>query len=127
MNFTVAIIDNDEGIREAGQLLLECQGWTVQGYASAEAFLRHFCAGEVPDCVILELHLPGISGEALLAVLAANAIPAVVLTAWPENLTADRAATLGVTRVLTKPVVGERLVETLADIAERGCSAKLTR
>jgi two-component system response regulator FixJ len=119
MGFRVAIVEDEEGIRDAARMLMEGVGWSVEGYSCAEAFLEQFQDHRPPDCIILDLSLPGMSGDTLLEQLADAAIPVVVLTAYPESPMATRAIEFGAESVLAKPTVGRRLIEVITAIASR--------
>jgi len=81
----IILIDDDDATRDALRLLLECEGLLpVRDFASCEAFLA---AEELahPDCVILDIHMPGMTGLELLERLRARGanIPAILMTGDP--------------------------------------------
>ena len=95
----VAVVDDEEPIRRALERLLRSAGIETETFASGGAMLEDLGRRE-PDCVIADLHMPGMSGFELQARLATRQrrIPVVVLTAHdtPESL--ERAAAGGATR-----------------------------
>jgi len=82
----VAIVDDDESVREAMASLMRCIGCRAESFDSAEEFLL---AGRLPetDCLILDLKMPGMGGMALRRMLAAikPPLPTIFITAhWDE-------------------------------------------
>src|SRR5436305_14734233 len=57
---TVFLIDDDESVRKAVGRLLRATGLAVETFASAEDFLQ-FSGPATPGCLILDVHLPGLS------------------------------------------------------------------
>lgn len=113
----VDVVDDDPGIRSALALLLRAHGWQVRSYRSADAWLerKDVC---LPDCLILDLQLPGLDGSALLQRLhdSGVALPVVILTAYPQGVLVARAQALGCREVLTKPAGIARLAEAIRAI-----------
>ena len=58
---TIAVIDDDASVRKAFGRLLSAVGFEVKVYASGEEFLQA-CVEPLPDCAVLEMHMPGLSG-----------------------------------------------------------------
>lgn len=102
----IHVVDDDEAIRSSLARLGEARGWQVMPYASARAFLaeRPSPAGR-PECLVLDLQLPGMNGAQLLEALTASGrhIATIVLTAWPDSNLARRALDAGATRIVPKP------------------------
>lgn len=100
----VVIVDDDDGVRDSTQALLEACGYRVAPFPSAADFLRH-AGAENTGCLLLDLNMPGMNGIELLEVLRSRSIatPAIVLTANGEKLSA-RMAKAGVLKILRKPV-----------------------
>ena len=59
--FIVFVVDDDESVRASLKLLIESSGYDVITFKSAEDFLGSGI-GESPRCLILDIHLPGMSG-----------------------------------------------------------------
>ena len=87
MNTCVAIVEDDADVLDAVKTALEQEGWCVWTYATGEAFLEDLCAHRRPDCLILDPHLPGISGaEVARSVKKTQGdVPIVGLSARPES------------------------------------------
>src|SRR2546426_7061378 len=62
--FLVAIIDDDESVRESLPDLLREFGYAARAFSSAEEFLASDCMGRT-RCLILDIAMPGISGPDL--------------------------------------------------------------
>ena len=113
---TVCIVEDDESVRRALRRLAYAAGLAVEAFASAEEFLQ---AGErvAPACLILDLHLPGLSGLELQERLKADgrSVPIVFITAYGNKEVRARALEAGAVAFLEKPF-GER---SLLDAVER--------
>ena len=110
----VAVVDDDVSILDAMTLLIEEQGWEALVFENGEAFLEHYRAHQAsPDCVILDPHLNGTTGEAVARVLAGTDIPVIGLTARPESPVTAAIEALGVSPILTKPAQPDELVEAI--------------
>jgi FixJ family two-component response regulator len=112
---TIVIIDDDASVRKALRRLLCSTGLTVETFGTAEAFL-HSAGRPAPDCLILDLHLPGLSGLELQARLAAEGrpIPVVFITAYPEGPARDAALRAGAVAFLVKPFEEGSLLDAVA-------------
>ena len=107
----IAVIEDDEDVLDAMLMVLGKENWIVRPYTSGENFLADFEHNQ-PDCVILDPHLPGISGADLVRLLRASSasVQIVALTAQPDSPTTAAVIDTGVRTVLTKPVSAEELV-----------------
>jgi len=110
----VAVVDDDESVREALQSLLRSAGYCAEGFDSAEAFLL---SGRLPemDCLILDVKMPGMGGMALQEMLERikPPLPTVFLTAHGDEATRRQAAHLGAVGFLRKPCSDEELLNTV--------------
>ena len=106
----VAIVDDEEPVRKALKRLLRASGLEAETYASGRDFLVAN-AERSPDCVILDLHMPGMSGLQVLQELKAarSVLPAVVITAYDEPATREQCLAAGAAAYLRKPL-DERLL-----------------
>ena len=57
----VFVVDDDVSVRESLELLIRCEGWQPETFASAREFLAR-PRGLVPSCLVLDVSLPGLSG-----------------------------------------------------------------
>lgn len=112
----VYVIEDDGAVRESTGLLLEVLGFAVRAFASAEDFLAAGDGGEAA-CLILDFHLPGMSGLDLLETLRRKGIstPAILVSADGRGL-AKRAAQAGAVAILHKPLAADALAQRLAEI-----------
>ena len=84
--FKVAIVDDDSSMRRSLERLLSVHGFLVQSFSSAEAFLAASHEGQV-DCLVLDIHLPGMSGIELRSQLdgSGQLVPVVFITAIDDD------------------------------------------
>ena len=108
----VAVVDDEQPVRRALQRLLRASGFDVRLFATGSDFMSHL---EGIDCVILDLHLPGMSGFEVQEALTERgaSVPVVVLTG--NDTPANRARSLanGAHAYLCKPVDDKVLLEAL--------------
>lgn len=108
---TILIIDDDEAIGDLEQEVLTRAGYrTLRAYAGTEALL--LLKEQQPDLILLDLMLPGLSGEAILPQLAG--IPVIVVSA--KAAVADKVSLLlgGAADYLTKPFDTKELLARVA-------------
>jgi len=111
----VAIVDDEDPIRRALERLLRAAGLHAQGFATGSDFLAGL--GERrPDCLILDLHMPGMSGLELLRQLQAMdlRLPVVVITAFDEPGSRARCIDAGAAAYLRKPLDHRVLLNAIA-------------
>ena len=113
-SINVAVVDDDSSYCRALERLLRAYGFTPLIYSSAELFLRDSVHPRV-DCMILDIHLDGMSGFALQNQLAqAGSVPPIIfMTADEGPDTLERARQAGCVEFLTKPFVGKSLLEAV--------------
>ncbi len=116
---TVAIIDDDAAVLDSLRFLLEVSGHRVATYRSAADFL----AGENrdADCMIVDQHMPQMTGLELIARLKAEAMRRniMLITGSLSQAISDRAAALGVTKVLEKPPGENELLDFVNSCVQR--------
>jgi FixJ family two-component response regulator len=120
----VAVVEDDEAMRLAISRLLESEGYVTEAFASAEAFLASDAQSRA-DCVVLDIHLPGMSGIELHDRLttAGAARPTVFITAHDDKHLRRRVMQRAEC-LLTKPFLGETLIQAVArSVAARGRSS----
>jgi len=107
----VAIVDDDLAVLDSLKFLLEVIGYNVATYASARAFLDNRAI--VPACMIVDQHMPGMTGLELAETLLAEhaGIPLLLITGSPSAAIAARAARLGIENVLEKPPNEDELLQ----------------
>ena len=112
----IAIIDDDAAMREALADLVDLIGYRSISYGSAIDFLK--AAGERrPDCIILDVQMPGMSGLDLQQHLQREEAPPPIIfvTSFAEPDLTARAMKAGAYRVLSKPTPNDVLERCLRD------------
>jgi FixJ family two-component response regulator len=110
----IAVVDDDQSVREALENLISSVGFEVKLFASAEEFIDSGTPLQT-DCAILDVRLPGISGLELQQRLAADgqSVPVIIITAQGDDKTRDEAVATGAIAFLKKPVKEEVLLAAL--------------
>jgi FixJ family two-component response regulator len=100
----IAVIDDDESVRESLPDLLHMFGFAARAFASAEEFLASGCASEA-RCLILDIGMPGMSGEDLQheLKLRRETVPIVFITAQGDDVLRPRVLDQGAVECLFKP------------------------
>ena len=111
----ISVIDDDEPFRTALVEALGSLGYGALGYASAEDFIAEETNLSC-DCVITDLHMPGMSGLDLKRLLTArdSKVPVIMITARAEPGLEARAAATGAVCLLRKPFESIDLVQCLS-------------
>ena len=117
----VSVVDDDDDAREAIASLVRSTGLEVETFASAQDFLE--VAGKrLPDCLVLDVDMPGFSGLRLQEELARSNIrvPIIFVTGHGDIPTSVRAIKAGAREFFTKPFDADELLEAiLAIVAHR--------
>jgi FixJ family two-component response regulator len=110
----ISIVDDDNALRSSFENLIRSAGYSVQGFSSAEAFLRSDGQHETA-CLILDLRLPGMSGLDLQAQLArANSrIPIIFISVHGDEILKSRALESGALAFLHKPCREQDLLNAI--------------
>ena len=108
----VAVVDDDDAVRESLRFLLETVGFCVATYGSAGAFL----AEADPDhlaCLVVDQHMPELTGLQLVSRLRrqGSELPIALITGSPSADLVRQARELGVSTVLEKPLADDVLVD----------------
>jgi FixJ family two-component response regulator len=125
---TVFLVDDDPGVLKALSRVLREEGWNVETFESAEAFL----AQDDPNregCLVLDVTMPGLDGLELQRRLAAEGqrFPIVFVTGHGDIPMSVQAIRAGATDFLTKPVQAQALVAAVRSAIEADASARQTR
>jgi FixJ family two-component response regulator len=110
----VAIVDDEEPVRKALKRLLRASGLEAESFASGKDFLEASALRE-PDCVLLDLHMPRMSGLQVLRALQAarRALPTVIITAHDAPETREQCLAAGAAAYLRKPFEEHELLDTI--------------
>ena len=101
----IAVVDDEESVRKAVVRLLRSAGHRAQGFASGSEFLRCW-PGDKPDCLMLDLQMPGLSGTEVQRALnrAGAHLPVIVMTANDAPGAREECMREGAVAYLNKPV-----------------------
>jgi FixJ family two-component response regulator len=121
---TIAIIDDDESVRRALRRWIDLLGFNVETFATAEEFLESFLvpryatenlACEPVRCLILDVHLPGMSGLELQERLKAEGrgVAIIFITAYPNERQRNKALKAGAIAFLHKPFDEQAFVDAI--------------
>jgi len=110
---TVHLVDDDPSVLKGVAWLLESAGLSVETYPSGDAFLERYAPGGGPECLVLDLRMPGRSGLDVQAALTERgwATPIVFLTAHGQVPDAVAALKRGAFDFLEKPFADDALLE----------------
>lgn len=120
----VCIVDDDEAIRDSMRLLIESYGMRVRDYPSATAYLNDMPPGG-SACLLLDLHMPGMSGLELVELLRKRRIttPAIIITGRSDPTLSERIERAGVLALLHKPVGDDDLMAFIERAFQSGKNA----
>jgi two-component system response regulator FixJ len=106
----VYIVDDDEAVRDSMRLLLESSGFITRDFASADLFLRADSADM--GCLLLDLHMPGISGLELLRLIRASGgnCPVIVISGRRDPVQDAELWAAGASALLSKPFDDQQLL-----------------
>lgn len=119
---TILVVDDEPAIRQLLKLQLTAEGYEV--VLAEEAFAaRRLLYQAAPDVMVVDAHMPYVSGLEFVATLAGESalpwVPVIFITGREELL--ERATALG-SACLVKPFLGERLIELVARVLHAGQS-----
>jgi FixJ family two-component response regulator len=110
----IAVVDDDHSVRRALRRLLRSAGLDAEAYGSGREFLEAL-ARTVPDCLVLDLQMPEMSGLELQQSLKDGGIrlPVVIVTGHDEPGMQARCMVAGASAYLRKPIDGKALLEAI--------------
>ena len=111
----IAVVDDDESVRESLPDLLKEFGYAVRAFSSGEEFLESGCVDRT-DCLILDVAMPGITGPELQTELKNRKedIPIIFITAHGDETTRPRLLESGAVECLSKPFSEKALLNALS-------------
>ena len=120
----VFVVDDDVSVRESLELLIRCEGWQPETFASAREFLAR-PRGLVPSCLVLDVSLPGLSGLDLQRDIAVERpdMPIIFITGYGDVPMTVQAMKAGAVEFLTKPFSDDALLSGIRQALERSESA----
>ena len=101
----ISVVDDDESVRKALGRLLSSLDYQAETFDSGRAFLDSL-ADRCPDFLVLDLHMPGLSGLDVLQQLTRTPVPVrvIVITAYDEPETQAQCLAAGALAYLRKPL-----------------------
>ena len=110
----VAIVDDDEAIRRSLSRLLKSFSYDPRAFASGGDFIANLGSAN-PQCVLLDQHMPGMTGLAVLRRLkeGGSKVPVVVITGHDELGLAQKCLDAGASDYLVKPVEALTLIAAI--------------
>lgn len=116
----IRIVDDDQGMRMAYEILLESEGWEVACHGRAHEFLTQDNPAR-PGCVLLDFQMPEMNGVELFDEMRRRGItlPVIFLTAHGDIDLAVQSMKDGAADFLTKPADESRLLKAIARAVER--------
>lgn len=107
----VAVVDDDDEVRDVLRGLLESEGHSVETFKSGEDFLAN-AKLETIACLVVDQRMPEMSGVALISAVARKGatIPSLLITGAPDPEVARAAESLGAMTVLEKPLSPHELL-----------------
>jgi FixJ family two-component response regulator len=111
----IAVVDDEESVRKALCRLFISSGLECAPFASGREFLESL-RQRVPDCVVLDLHMPGLTGLDVTRELSSGAlkVPAIIITAHDEAGSQARCLSAGALAYLRKPFDDKALMNEVA-------------
>ncbi|MGD0211858.1 MAG: response regulator [Terriglobales bacterium] len=115
----VFVVDDDISVRESLELLIRCQGWRPETFASAQEFLTRPRA-HVPSCLVLDFSLPGLNGLELQNRVAVERtdMPIIFITGYRDVPMTVQAMKAGALEFLTKPFSEDALLSAIRSALE---------
>lgn len=110
----IAVVDDEDDLLQALRRLLGASGYVVETYSSGTDFL-HSLEDHTPDCVLLDLQMPGMTGFEVQKRLSADGyrFPVVIISANDDIKTRIRAMEAGAVEFLGKPMDADHLLASI--------------
>jgi len=115
----VYIVDDEASVRRALAALLRSEGWLVEAFATPQEFLD-FAKPQAPSCLILDVHLPGVSGLTFHAQMheAGLYMPVLIVTGYGDMEMCAKAMRAGALNFFPKPFRNQDIVAGVAEALE---------
>ncbi|MET0777198.1 MAG: response regulator [Pseudomonas mandelii] len=117
--FIISVVDDDESVRIALDSLLRPNGYTVQVFATAEAFLSS--SPQLTSCLISDVQMPGLSGIQLYEELFARGIqlPVIFISGYLDSPPQVSATAVEPIAFFAKPFPCAELIACIEGIRNR--------
>jgi FixJ family two-component response regulator len=108
----VAVVDDDDAVRDSLRFLLEIAGYSVAAYGSAAQFMHEAPMGEI-GCLVVDQHMPDQTGLQLVSQLRhrGSTIPVALITGSLSSDLLRLAREIGVAKVFEKPLDDDVLLD----------------
>jgi FixJ family two-component response regulator len=116
----IAVLDDEPKMSQALCRLLKTHDFETVSFTFAEDLFAD-CASGLPDCLLLDLQMPGVNGFEVLERLAAQRtpMPVIVITGHDQPDNAEKVRALGAVDYLLKPIKDETLMEAIKSALNR--------
>jgi len=116
----VFVVDDDVSVRESLELLVRCEGWQPETFASAQEFLDRPRV-HIPNCLVLDVSLPDLNGLDLQRLIAGERtdMPIIFITGHGDVPMTVQAMKAGAVEFLTKPFSDDVLLTAIRAALER--------
>jgi FixJ family two-component response regulator len=121
----IAVVDDEEAVCRALKRLLNASSLGVVTFSSGQAFLEALPSTR-PDCALLDLHMPGLSGLDLLKRLvnAGESVPVIIITGRDDQGGCAACLAAGASAYLPKPMDHAKLLQAIEKALLQGHSQK---
>jgi FixJ family two-component response regulator len=111
----IAVVDDDMSVRKALARLLSASSFDIETYGSARDFLNALDQDRHPECLVVDLHMPEVTGLDLQKYLTSLGIkiPTIVITAYNEPGISERCRAAGAQAFLLKPINSATLIDAI--------------
>ncbi len=125
---TVYLVDDDAAVCRSLARLMKTVGYRARTFNSPDEFLRHY-RDEGPACLVLDMHLPGMTGLELQRTLATaqRSLPIVFITGHGDVPTSVQAMKGGAVDFLPKPFLDADLLKAVVQALDRSTQQHATR
>jgi FixJ family two-component response regulator len=112
---TAAVVDDEESVGRAIKRLLRSVGIEAEVFTSGDAFLDTLSSvpSYRPDCVVLDIQMPGTNGLEVQRQLAGRGMPVIIITAYDDPGVREQVLAAGAVGYLRKPFNGSVLIRTV--------------
>jgi FixJ family two-component response regulator len=116
----VAIVDDEVSICRAMLRLLRSANFRAESFCSAADFIESL-SDHTPDCLVLDLQMPTMTGLELQEHLVRSNkhLPVIIITAHDEPEAAERCLALGAAHYLRKPIEGSLLIDSIRSLVDQ--------
>jgi FixJ family two-component response regulator len=125
----VYVIDDDDAVRDALTVLIRSVGLQADAFASADEFIKNYRQRDFPECVVLDVRMPGMSGLDLLRHLAGRqeSPPVIMLTGHGDVPMAVESMKTGAVDFIQKPCRDQELLDKIRKAIRQDAESKKSR